>query len=182
MSLDSVFFSISSTLRQVNSSLNHPVLLYACLLIKFHLCFSLCSPCCSVVCITILHVLSHFDLLLFTDRLSQWLCKKNVDMPSNSDNNGPTSALRCCHGHLFLPVTIPSTHPELLFICIISTDASVILGPMVGQLRWLYPYTGGTLISRLLLHDNLSLVTKHQLFFSLLRQLLYSIKVDLLHM
>ncbi|KAK3144226.1 hypothetical protein QOZ80_4AG0310280 [Eleusine coracana subsp. coracana] len=31
--------------------------------------------------------------------LSQWLRKKNADMPSDGDN-GPTSALRCCHGDL----------------------------------------------------------------------------------
>jgi hypothetical protein len=37
------------------------------------------------------------------------------------------------------------------FAYIISTDAYVPLGSMVWQLRWLYPYTGDDLISKLFL-------------------------------
>jgi ubiquitin carboxyl-terminal hydrolase 48 len=75
------------------------------------------------ITITILHVLSCSDLLLFTARLSQWLRKKNVDMPSDADN-GPTSALRCCHGHL-LPEHAPGAKrvsvPENLWLFLYET-------------------------------------------------------------
>ncbi|TVU15183.1 hypothetical protein EJB05_38690 [Eragrostis curvula] len=55
--------------------------------------------------------------------LSQWLRKKNADMPSDTDN-GPTSALRCCHGYL-LPEHAPGAKrvsvPEDLWLFLYET-------------------------------------------------------------
>ncbi|KAL6645465.1 hypothetical protein ACP70R_017073 [Stipagrostis hirtigluma subsp. patula] len=55
--------------------------------------------------------------------LTQWLRRKNADIPSDADN-GPTSALRCCHGHL-LPEHAPGAKrvsvPESLWLFLYET-------------------------------------------------------------
>ena len=61
--------------------------------------------------------------LLFSPRLTHWLRRKNADIPSDADN-GPTSALRCCHGDL-LPEHAPGAKrvsvPESLWLFLYQT-------------------------------------------------------------
>jgi ubiquitin carboxyl-terminal hydrolase 48 len=60
---------------------------------------------------------------VFTPRLTHWLRRKNADIPSDGDN-GPTSALRCCHGD-FLPEHAPGAKrvsvPEILWLFLYQT-------------------------------------------------------------
>ncbi|ONM54371.1 UBP26 [Zea mays] len=55
--------------------------------------------------------------------LTHWLRRKNADIPSDGDN-GPTSALRCCHGD-FLPEHAPGAKrvsvPEILWLFLYQT-------------------------------------------------------------
>jgi len=55
--------------------------------------------------------------------LTHWLRRKNADIPSDADN-GPTSALRCCHGDL-LPEHAPGAKrvsvPESLWLFLYQT-------------------------------------------------------------
>jgi hypothetical protein len=87
--------------------------------------------------VTILQASFHSYILLFTARLSQWLRKKNADMPSDADN-GPTSALSCFHGHL-LPEHAPGAKrvsvPESLWLFLYETIRAIKADDIVTFVR-----------------------------------------------